>query len=104
VSLSFTVATTAADRAAAELLAVPVGKGSIAKGAELGPGADAVDAALDGGLAAFLAEAGFDGKLGETLAGCARRPRCWSASVTPPSSPSTACAAPPRRWRVGRAR
>jgi leucyl aminopeptidase len=63
VSLSFTVATTAADRVAAELLAVP-----ITKGAEFGPGAEAVDAALDGGLAAFLAEAGFDGKLGETLA------------------------------------
>ena len=33
-----------------------------------GPGADVVDAALGGGLAAFLAEAGFEGKLGETLA------------------------------------
>jgi leucyl aminopeptidase len=63
VSLSFTVATTAADRVAADLLAVP-----IAKDAAFGPGADAVDAALDGGLAAFLAEAGFDGKLGDTLA------------------------------------
>jgi leucyl aminopeptidase len=63
VSLSFTVSTTAADRAAAELLAVPV-----AKGGELGPGADAVDAALDGALATFLAEAGFEGKPGETLA------------------------------------
>jgi leucyl aminopeptidase len=63
VSLSFTVSTTAADRVAAELLAVPVEKDG-----ELGPGADAVDAALDGGLAAFLAEAGFEGKLGETLA------------------------------------
>jgi leucyl aminopeptidase len=63
VSLSFTVVTTPAERVAAELLAVP-----IAKGGGFGPGADAVDAALDGGLAAFLAEAGFDGKLGETLA------------------------------------
>jgi leucyl aminopeptidase len=63
VPLSFTVSTSAADRVAAELLAVPIGKG-----AELGPGADAVDRALDGGLAAFLAEAGFEGKLGETLA------------------------------------
>jgi leucyl aminopeptidase len=63
VSLSFTVSTTAADRVVTDLLAVPIGKDS-----ELGPGADAVDAALDGGLAAFLAEAGFDGKLGETLA------------------------------------
>jgi leucyl aminopeptidase len=63
VSLSFTVVTTSADRVAAELLAVPIGKGAV-----FGPGADAVDAALDGGLAAFLAEAGFEGKLGETLA------------------------------------
>ena len=63
VPLSFTVVTTSADRVAAELLAVPIGKGAV-----FGPGADAVDAALDGGLAAFLAEAGFDGKLGETLA------------------------------------
>jgi len=63
VSLSFTVSTTSADRVAADLLAVPIGKDG-----ELGPGADAVDAALDGGLAAFLTEAGFEGKLGETLA------------------------------------
>ena len=38
------------------------------KGAAFGPGADVVDAALGGGLAAFLDEAGFEGKLGETLA------------------------------------
>jgi leucyl aminopeptidase len=63
VSLSFTVVTTPADRAAVELLAVPIGKDGA-----FGPGADAVDAALGGGLAAFLAEAGFEGKLGETLA------------------------------------
>jgi leucyl aminopeptidase len=63
VSLSFTVVTTSADRVAAELLAVPIGKD-----AAFGPGADAVDAALGGGLSAFLAEAGFEGKLGETLA------------------------------------
>jgi leucyl aminopeptidase len=63
VTLSFTVVTTPADRVSAELLAVPVAKGPV-----LGPGADAVDTALDGGLAAFLAEAGFEGKLGETLA------------------------------------
>jgi len=63
VSPSFSVATTSADRVVADLLAVPIGKG-----ADLGPGADAVDAALNGGLAAFLAEAGFDGKVGETLA------------------------------------
>jgi leucyl aminopeptidase len=63
VSLSFTVVTTPADRAAVELLAVPIGTGGA-----FGPGADVVDAALGGGLAAFLAEAGFEGKLGETLA------------------------------------
>ncbi len=63
VSLSFTVITTPADRAAVELLAVP-----IAKGGGFGPGADVVDAALGGGLAAFIAEVGFDGALGETLA------------------------------------
>jgi leucyl aminopeptidase len=63
VSLSFTVSTTSPDRAAVDLLAVPIGKGAV-----FGPGADAVDAALGGGLAAFLAEAGFDGKLGEALA------------------------------------
>ena len=95
--LSFTVVTTPADRVGAELLAVPVGKGGA-----LGPGADAVDAALGGGLAAFLAEAGFEGKLGETLAvptagRLRRRPRSSWASATPTSSPSTASAAPRRR-------
>jgi leucyl aminopeptidase len=63
VSLSFTVVTTPADRVAAELLAVPIGKGGT-----LGPGAAAVDDALGGGLAAFLAEAGFEARLGDTLA------------------------------------
>ena len=63
MALSFTVVTTPADRVGAELLAVPVGTGGA-----LGPGADAIDAALDGGLVTFLAEAGFEGKLGETLA------------------------------------
>jgi leucyl aminopeptidase len=63
VSITFALASTAADRATAELLAVPVGKD-----AALGAGADAVDRALGGGLADFLAEAGFEGKLGETLA------------------------------------
>ncbi len=63
MSLSFTVVTTSPDRVAVELLAVPIGKGG-----GFGPGADAVDAALGGGLAAFLAEAGFEGKLAETLA------------------------------------
>ena len=62
MSLSFTVVTTTADRVASELLAVP-----IEKGGAFGPGADAVDRALGGGLAAFMSEAGFEGKLGETL-------------------------------------
>ena len=63
MSLTFTVVTTPADRVAVELLAVPIGKDGA-----FGPGADVVDAALGGGLAAFLVEAGFEGKLGETLA------------------------------------
>jgi leucyl aminopeptidase len=63
VSLTFTTVTTAADRVVADLLAV-----GVVKGGELGPGAALVDAALDGGLAAFLEEAGFEGRLGETLA------------------------------------
>ncbi len=63
MSLSFTVVTTPADRVAVELLAVPIGKDG-----GFGPGADAVDAALGGGLADFMREAGFEGKPGETLA------------------------------------
>ena len=82
--LTFSASTTAADRVAAELLAVPVGiapasaaKGPTAKGKAardaapervLGPGAEVVDAALGGGLIAFLDEAGFEGKLGEAIA------------------------------------
>jgi leucyl aminopeptidase len=63
VSLSFTVVTTAADRVATELVAVPIGKDSA-----FGPGAGAIDRAIGGGLGAFMDEAGFEGKLGETLA------------------------------------
>src|SRR5947209_2664624 len=63
VSPTFTTATTPADRVASDLLAVPVYRGG-----KLGPGADVVDRALEGGLAAFLAETGFEGKPGETLA------------------------------------
>jgi leucyl aminopeptidase len=66
VGLTFSVVTTPADRAAAELLAVPIAKTDT--GRILGPGADAVDAALGGGLEAFLDEAGFEANLGETLA------------------------------------
>ena len=43
-----------------------------ARAATLGPGADVVDAALGGGLAAFLAEAGFEGKLGRDARGADR--------------------------------
>ena len=63
MSLTFSTATSSADRVVADLLAV-----AVAKGGALGAGADAVDAALDGGLAAFLEETGFEGRLGETLA------------------------------------
>jgi leucyl aminopeptidase len=63
VSLAFSVAAPPVDRVAADLLAVPIGSGR-----ELGPGADAVDAALDGGLDAFMREADFQGKAGESLA------------------------------------
>ena len=48
---------------AVDLLVVPVFAGRVA-----GPGADLLDGALDGGLAAFMEEAGFDGSLGEHLA------------------------------------
>ena len=61
--LSFTASSTSPAAAAVDLLVVPV-----AKGAKFGPGADAVDAALGGGLAKFLEETGFDGALGTTLA------------------------------------
>jgi leucyl aminopeptidase len=71
---------TAADKARADLLAVPVfaaaeanGKGARRKSAEasgvrLGPGADVVDRALGSTLLEFAAEAGFEGKRGEALA------------------------------------
>jgi len=101
VPLSFTASSTSPASAAVDLLAVPV-----AKGGALGPGADAVDAALGGGLAAFLEETGFDGGLGTTLAvptaaSSAPRPRSSWASAIRPTSPSTGCAAPPPRWRSG---
>ena len=63
MSLTFTLSASPVDRVQADLLAVPVGAGRA-----LGPGAEAVDAALDGELAAFMAEADFDGKPGQTLA------------------------------------
>ncbi|MET0421613.1 MAG: leucyl aminopeptidase [Acidimicrobiia bacterium] len=82
--ISFSASSSAADRIAADLLAVPVGiapaaapKGRPARGRGkatptperwLGPGADVVDDALGGGLIAFLDEAGFEGRLGEAIA------------------------------------
>ena len=63
MSLTFTLSASPVDRVQADLLAVPVGAGRA-----LGPGAAAVDAALDGDLAAFMAEADFEGKPGQTLA------------------------------------
>jgi leucyl aminopeptidase len=58
----FEVTSPPADRVRADLLAVPVGSGGA-----LGPGADLVDSALEGALSSFMAEAGFDGKPGQTL-------------------------------------
>jgi leucyl aminopeptidase len=68
VPLSITASSTAPDRVAVELLAVPVAKSDDGTIGALGPGADVVDAALAGGLAAFLEETGFEGRLGDTLA------------------------------------
>jgi leucyl aminopeptidase len=75
VGLTFTVTSTPADRVAADLLAVPIAKQPAGPrrakkrgGPVFGPGADVLDAALGGGLAAFLDEAGFEANLGETLA------------------------------------
>ena len=63
MSLSFSLASTAADKVETDLLAVPVFGPD-----ELGPGGAPVDQALGGGLAAFMEEAGFEGKPGQTLA------------------------------------
>ena len=79
MSLTFSVSSSSADRVTAELLAVPVGTAPDREGTRsrsrraaptcvLGPGADAVDAAMGGDLAAFLDEAGFEAKLGDTIA------------------------------------
>ena len=61
--MKFSVTTTAPDEIDADLLALPV-----FADAELGPGADVLDDALDNGLAEFLEEADFTGKPGQTLA------------------------------------
>ena len=57
------LATTAADRVAVDLLAVPVYADR-----KLGPGADIVDKAIGRTLRVFMTETGFEGKRGETLA------------------------------------
>lgn len=60
--IAFRVTNQPADRAEGDFLAVPVFADRV-----LGPGADAVDAALGGSLRAFMAESGFEGKPDETL-------------------------------------
>jgi leucyl aminopeptidase len=80
MSVKIDLVSTAADKARADLLAVPVfaapssdGKGARRKaesssGVRLGPGADVVDRALGSTLLGFATEAGFEGKRGESLA------------------------------------
>ena len=63
MSVTFRVASTPAPQADADLLAVPVFAERV-----LGPGAEALNRALGEGLPAFMEEAGFEGKVGETLA------------------------------------
>jgi leucyl aminopeptidase len=63
VALSLELSSTAAERVAVDLLAVPVFSDR-----KLGPGGAAVDHAIGGGLDEFMAETGFEGKPGETLA------------------------------------
>src|SRR5260370_40177124 len=60
--IAFGVTNQPADRAPGDLLAVPVFAERV-----LGPGADAVDAALHGSLRDFMVESGFGGKPDETL-------------------------------------
>jgi leucyl aminopeptidase len=63
VPLTIETSTTAADKVAADLLAVPVFAER-----RLGPSASVVDDVLGGGLNEFMEEADFSGKRGETLA------------------------------------
>jgi leucyl aminopeptidase len=62
VTVAFRASAAAPATTRTDLLVVPAFAGRA-----LGPGADAVDDALGGGLAAFLAEAGFEGKAGEAV-------------------------------------
>jgi leucyl aminopeptidase len=57
------LAAAAPDKVRADLLAVPVFAGPT-----LGPGADVVDRALNGGLVSFIAETGFEANRGDVLA------------------------------------
>lgn len=63
--LSFVSATARADEVKADLLVVPAFKE--ANGPTLGPGGKEVDAALGGGIEAFMSEAGFEAKAGDVL-------------------------------------
>lgn len=62
MSIAFRVSAVSPERIRADLLAVPVFTGMV-----LGSGAEVLDKALSGGLSKFLAAAGFEGKVGETL-------------------------------------
>jgi len=62
VPITFSLSATSPAKVQADLLGVPVFAGRV-----LGPGAKAVDKALGGGLAEFMAEAGFEGKADEAL-------------------------------------
>jgi leucyl aminopeptidase len=68
VGITFSAVDTPTERVTADMLAVPIVKTTRGKGRALGPGAAAVDAALGGGLDAFMDEMGFEGNLGDTLA------------------------------------
>ncbi|MEX0663519.1 MAG: M17 family peptidase N-terminal domain-containing protein [Acidimicrobiia bacterium] len=60
--ITFSTTNQTAARVRADLLVVP-----FFAEREAGPGADVVDAALGGALDAFLEDAGYSGKVGETL-------------------------------------
>jgi leucyl aminopeptidase len=63
VTVKFSLVSGSPQSVRADLLVVPVFAER-----ELGPGAEEVDAAVGGGLRDFMAETGFEGKPGETLA------------------------------------
>jgi leucyl aminopeptidase len=63
VPVTATLSSAAPAKVNADVLAVPVFSGRV-----LGPGGKALDTAVGGSLAAFMTEAGFEGKADETLA------------------------------------